>query len=140
MVDAPPVLHRDERRSLALARLMASRAAWRAALAPSPGTTGGGGAVSVGWSAGLWLLLAQGRHWLRALGAEGLFDELREQLRPWIRRRPGAAMAIAALMGAGLVGARPWAHRGLWRALARLPWAAWAAEAAAFTGPLPPRP
>lgn len=127
------VLDKDERRSLALARLMASRAAWHAALAPTEAT--GGPTVPTS----LWVYLAQGRRWLRAVGAEPLFDELREQLQPWIRQRPVAALAIAALAGAGVVALRPWSHAWLWRTLSQLPWSAWVAEAAAYR-PAPPPP
>lgn len=134
-----PALTEDERRSLALARLMASRAAWHAAVTPGPGASPAAGFGAAGLSAGWLLCLAQGRRWLRSVGAEGLFSELREQLQPWVRQRPGAAMAIAALLGAGLVSARPWAHPWLWRTLSQLPWASWLAEAtAAEPGPPPP--
>lgn len=128
----------DQRRSLALARLMASRAAWQTAVAPAAGSPLAGGLGAAGMSAGRLLCLAQGRRWLRSVGADALFTELREQLQPWIRRRPGAAMAIAALLGAGLVSARPWAHPWLWRTLSELPWASWLADARAAEPSPPP--
>lgn len=127
------LLDQNERRSLALARLMASRAAWHAALAPADGHH------EPGPPASLWVYLAQGRRWLRAIGAEPLFDELREQLQPWVRQRPIAALAVAALAGAGVVAMRPWSHAWLWRTLSQLPWAAWVAEAASLC-PAPPPP
>lgn len=137
MADGPVVLDPHERRSLALARLMASRGAWQSALAPTAVGAGAGmGAASL--SAGLWLCMAKGRHWLRAVGAEPLFHELREQLAPWIRQRPATAMAIAAVLGAGFVSARPWAHAWLWRTLSQLPWSRWVAEAAAYEPGPPP--
>lgn len=132
MADAA-VLDPHERRSLALARLMASRAAWHAALAPA------GAAGDARRPASLWACLAQGRRWLRAFGAEPLLDELRDRLQPWIRQRPGAALAIAALAGAAIVAMRPWSQAWLWRTVSRLPWAAWVAEAASCR-PAPPAP
>jgi len=121
----------DDQRREPLRRLMASRARLRAELIPArrfgaagkPATTDGGLA---GRARALWELLAS-RGSRRAVftGAAGLLRNwwvrqpwhattellghaVADEVSPWVRRHPVAAVTLGAFAGAAVVVARPW--------------------------------